>query len=171
MTAQRARWMAVSGAEEAQDLLLSAITHSDRWHEPAGRPLVVGLAARPESVGRAREFVREALCDWGLDLLIEDVELVISELVTNALRHALLHVQSSEPSKRPAIRLSLIRADGYLMCAVTDPSSAIPLRREPDYAAQTGRGLHLVEAFSRSWGWTPLRGAGKVVWAMFRTGP
>jgi anti-sigma regulatory factor (Ser/Thr protein kinase) len=161
--------MAVSGAEEAQDLLLTAITNGDRWHEPAGKPVVLGLLARPESVRGARGFVSETLCDWGLDLMIEDVELVISELVTNALRHALLHVQTAEPLGSPPIRLSLIRVDGYLMCAVTDPSSAIPLRREPDYAAQTGRGLHLVEAFSRSWGWTPLPAAGKIVWAMFHT--
>jgi anti-sigma regulatory factor (Ser/Thr protein kinase) len=162
--------MAVSGAEEAQDLLLSAITHGDRWQEPAGRPTAVELLPRPESVRRAREFTRQTLCDWRLDVLIEDVELVISELVTNALRHALLHVQSSEPSENSPIRLSFIRLDRYLMSAVADPSSAIPLRREPDYAAQTGRGLHLVEAFSRSWGWAPLPGVGKIVWAMFAAG-
>lgn len=162
--------MAVSGGEEAQDLLLSAITHSDRWGERAGRPVTEELPARPESVRRAREFARATLCGWSLDIVAEDVELVISELVTNALRHALLHVQRSEPLESCPIRLSLIRADAYLMCAVADPSSAIPLRREPDYGAQTGRGLHLVEAFSRSWGWTPLHGAGKIVWAMFQTG-
>jgi hypothetical protein len=37
----------------------------------------------------------------------------------------------------------------------------------PDYIAQTGRGLHLVDSFSLAWGWVPLHPAGKVVWALF----
>jgi hypothetical protein len=53
------------------------------------------------------------------------------------------------------------------VCAVSDPSSTGPVTRDADYIAESGRGLHLVDSFSRSWGWHPLAGAGKVVWALF----
>lgn len=53
---------------------------------------------------------------------------------------------------------------------MSDPSSIGPVAREADFVAESGRGLHLVESFSRSWGWHPL-GSGKVVWALFEAEP
>ncbi|MCL2729487.1 MAG: ATP-binding protein, partial [Actinomycetia bacterium] len=54
-----------------------------------------------------------------------------------------------------------------VVCAVRDPSVTAPIAKDPDYVAETGRGLHLVGSFSENWGWHPLSGAGKVVWALF----
>ncbi|MFD8479833.1 ATP-binding protein [Kitasatospora sp. NPDC059673] len=134
------------------------------------------LAPRFEAVRTAREFARITLDTWGLGDLFDDVALVASELVTNALRHAL---GQHEPSRVPAqitpqpavgslpIRISLVHRAPQVVCAVSDPSSAGPIAREADFVAESGRGLHLVDSFSRSWGWHPLAGAGKVVWALF----
>jgi anti-sigma regulatory factor (Ser/Thr protein kinase) len=124
----------------------------------------VGLAAVPESVKEARDFVRGVLSSWGVTGMYDDVRLVVSELVTNALRYA---GYAAEHHGDTPIRLSLLRTSGRLTCAVTDPCDQIPVCREPDFASQSGRGLHLVEAFSDSWNWAPLSSHGKVVWACF----
>jgi hypothetical protein len=62
----------------------------------------------------------------------------------------------------------MLLAAPYLVCGVIDQGSALPLRREPDYIAETGRGLHIVDSFSTRWGWTRLTPIGKIVWAAFR---
>jgi anti-sigma regulatory factor (Ser/Thr protein kinase) len=127
------------------------------------------LPARYEAVRTAREFTRTTLGQWGLDERFDDVALVVSELVTNALRHA---VPDAAPTGqgRP-VRLHLMRWNTRLVCAVRDPSRISPEAQEPDdeCAAESGRGLFLVESFSDTWGWHPLEGtlSGKVVWAVF----
>ncbi|GGT36450.1 ATP-binding protein [Streptomyces atratus] len=137
------------------------------------------LPARYESVGGARRFTRTTLSDWGLDERFDDVALVVSELVTNALRHALPADTASEPQE-PPVRLHLMRWSSRLVCAVRDPSQESPVASEAPDSAESGRGLFLVESFSDSWGWhpSPALGAdnpntaatprGKVVWALFR---
>ena len=133
--------------------------------DPGSQARSIGLAAVPESVKQARDFARNALYSWGLGAINDEVRLVVSELVTNAMRYgAALAVVDGDPP----IRLSLLRTGDRLTCAVTDPSDQIPVHREPDSVSQNGRGLHLVEAFSDSWDWVPLPDRGKVVWACFR---
>jgi anti-sigma regulatory factor (Ser/Thr protein kinase) len=128
------------------------------------RTMSIGLSAVPEAVKQARDFSRTALCVWDLDGMFDDVRLVVSELVTNAIRHG---ADVADGAGDLPIRLSLLYARARLTCAVTDPSDRIPVHRDPGYACQNGRGLHLVEAFSDSWDWVPLAGSGKVVWACF----
>lgn len=120
----------------------------------------------PESVTAARHFAVATLRAWGLAALCDDVGLVASELVTNALRHSL----PACPDMRAdaTIRLRLLRAAPYLLCGVVDSGTAVPRRREPDYIAESGRGLHIVDSFSARWGWTRLEPGGKIVWAVFR---
>ena len=119
------------------------------------------LPAALESVRDARTFIRTTLRQWALPELFDDVALVASELVTNALRHGVT------PGAAPAVRLSLGRWTSRLVCSVRDPSSSGPVVGDPDFSAESGRGLRLIASCSVAWGWHPLAGAGKVVWALF----
>ncbi|MFJ8645645.1 ATP-binding protein [Streptomyces sp. NPDC093546] len=134
------------------------------------------LPARYEAVRGARRFTAATLAQWDLNDRFDDVSLVVSELVTNALRHALPADapgrDALSPGESPPVRLHLMRWASRLVCAVRDPSPDSPTARESaeDFSAESGRGLLLVESFSDSWGWHPLAGTlrGKVVWALFR---
>ncbi len=129
------------------------------------------LPARYEAVREARKFTRRTLDGWELGERFDDVCLVVSELVTNALRHALPANTPRVSEQSPPVRLHLMRWTGRLVCAVRDPSQESPIARETDdFSAESGRGLFLVDSFSDSWGWHPLAGTlgGKVVWALFR---
>jgi anti-sigma regulatory factor (Ser/Thr protein kinase) len=128
----------------------------------AGSGATCELSATPESVREARQFTRATLQRWDLIALHDSMELVASELVTNALRYAVPLGAPGAP-----VRLSLVRLASRVVCAVRDPSTVAPVAKDPDYVAETGRGLHLVDSFSENWGWHPLSGNGKVVWALF----
>ncbi|MEV5339529.1 ATP-binding protein [Streptomyces sp. NPDC052676] len=128
------------------------------------------LPARYEAVGDARRFTRRTLDQWDLGDRFDDVCLVVSELVTNALRHAVPNAPRV-PDQEPAVRLHLMRWTERLVCAVRDPSNDSPVARAADdFSAESGRGLFLVDSFCDGWGWHPLAGtlSGKVVWALFR---
>ncbi|KAA6218301.1 ATP-binding protein [Streptomyces filamentosus] len=133
------------------------------------------LPARYEAVRGARKFTSRTLDEWELTSRFDDVALVVSELVTNALRHAVPDGAGPDDPQGPPVRLHLMRWASRLVCAVRDPSRVSPEARggEEDFSAESGRGLFLVESFSDSWGWHPLAGTlqGKVVWALFRVGP
>ena len=145
------------------------------WGEPLATPEArYGLTARPESVKAARDFTATMLSRWGMTAVSDQAELVVSELVTNALRHGLRGVFQSCPretgspgsrSERP-VGLRLLAQPPYLMCMVADPSREIPLRQDVDPDSETGRGLHVIESCSSQWGWHLLDDGGKVVWAL-----
>ncbi|MFF9058705.1 ATP-binding protein [Streptomyces sp. NPDC014882] len=130
------------------------------------------LPARLEAVREARRFTRRTLVQWKTDERSDDICLVVSELVTNALRHGMSPDDAPGPAgQHPPVRLHLLRWTGRLVCAVRDPSRDSPLPREvDDFAAESGRGLFLVDSFTEGWGWQPLSPTlgGKVVWALFR---
>lgn len=109
------------------------------------------LAPEPRSVARARELARDQLTDWGLQALVDTTELLVSELVTNALRHG-----------HGEIRLRLL-LDRTLVCEVWDADLAQPRRRRARDTDEGGRGLQLVGLLSERWGSrrTP---RGKTVW-------
>ncbi len=122
------------------------------------------LGPSPESVRAGRDFTRIALRHWGLAEMTDAAELVVSELVTNALRHGLLSARRM-PGEHP-IGLRLLRQTPYLMCLVTDPGADVPVRGDSDDFAESGRGLHVVESCSLRWGWQALDEDRKVVWAL-----
>ncbi|MFK0157194.1 SpoIIE family protein phosphatase [Streptomyces sp. NPDC090493] len=110
------------------------------------------LALDPAEVRRARAVVREQLHDWGLARLADPAELMVSELVTNALRHS---------HSRP-VQLRLIRGE-TLLCEVDDDDHTLPTLLGVDPAAEAGRGLRVVSTLAREWG-TSRTAAGKTVW-------
>ncbi|WP_432073760.1 SpoIIE family protein phosphatase [Streptomyces wuyuanensis] len=101
--------------------------------------------------GRARRLARRALARWGLEELSDSVELLVSEVVTNAVRYA----------ERP-VTLRLLRTD-VLRCEVGDDSPQLPRQRRARDTDEGGRGLFLVNRLARRWGATRLS-TGKVVW-------
>ncbi|RAJ30392.1 histidine kinase-like protein [Kitasatospora sp. SolWspMP-SS2h] len=109
------------------------------------------LRPRHETPGRARRLAGHALRRWGLDHLAESCELMVSELVTNAIQHA----------TRP-VTLRLVRTS-VLRCEVGDDSPALPRTRRAGPEEERGRGLQIVSRCADRWGATRL-GAGKVVW-------
>jgi hypothetical protein len=115
------------------------------------------------SVKAARDFAGATLRRWGLAGLGNDVGVVVSELLTNALRHALPR-PTGFVAPAP-IRIGLLHPGPCVLCAVADPSDQIPVLRDPDYLAETGRGLHVIASLSDRWGWTAPSRSGKVVWA------
>jgi hypothetical protein len=106
---------------------------------------------------------------WGIEARGADAAAVVTELMTNALRHALpqLPDDSAPPSAWP-IRLGLADPGPYVICAIADPSADLPAPRQPEWQDEAGRGLLVVASLSDRWGYcaAPADG-GKVVWAAF----
>jgi anti-sigma regulatory factor (Ser/Thr protein kinase) len=129
------------------------------------------LSPVPEEARTARQFVRELLTCWGLGYLSDDAELIIAELVGNAVRHGMRTAPQfvQVGANAPALRLCLLRRIGEVMLAVTDPSDEAPTPREPSSDGESGRGLQIVGALSYVWGWSPIEGNGKAVWAVLKS--
>jgi anti-sigma regulatory factor (Ser/Thr protein kinase) len=127
------------------------------------------LGALDGAVPSARLHARHVLWEWGLAALADDAELVVSELVTNG-------VQASRAMTHAAIRLWLASDRVQVMICVWDASLKPPVRMDAAEDAENGRGLLLVEAVSKQWGWFPDEAGGppggdhhgKVVWAVVR---
>ncbi|HZR52626.1 MAG TPA: ATP-binding protein [Streptosporangiaceae bacterium] len=123
-----------------------------------------GTSARAVRAGR--DFAVATLQRWGAPELRDDVAVVVSELLTNALRHAL--TDASLPMRAAPVRLGLLQPGQSVICAVADPSQRVPQPRDPGILTESGRGLHVIDALAEAWGFTPPSHAGKVVWALFR---
>ncbi|GAA3117953.1 ATP-binding protein [Planomonospora alba] len=122
------------------------------------------LPRQADSVKTARDVTRSTLRDWGLSEFSDDAALVVSELVTNAVRYALCPSGTAEAAP---ITLMLLRLSPQVLLAVADPSDTPPAPKKPDFTSENGRGLYIVETYSRRWGWDHLDRGGKAVWAIF----
>ncbi|KUJ69183.1 protein phosphatase [Streptomyces albus subsp. albus] len=138
----------VAGPPEDDVALLLARTRGLAAHQVASWD----LPADPAIVGNARAMAGRQLAEWDLDELGMTTELVVSELVTNAIRHA-----------TGPIRLRLIR-QAALICEVSDGSSTSPRLRHARTTDEGGRGLFLVAQLTRRWG-TRYTTTGKLIWA------
>ncbi|AQS66365.1 SpoIIE family protein phosphatase [Streptomyces pactum] len=119
---------------------------------PEGEVYVRTLPPDGKAAGQARTAVREQLVKWGLDDLVDSTELVVSELVGNALRYG------NAPGE-----LRLLRHE-RLSVEVSDSGPDLPQIQHADVSDESGRGLQLINMLCRRWGScrTP---RGKVVWA------
>jgi DNA-binding NarL/FixJ family response regulator len=112
-----------------------------------------GLGADTSSARQARRFVDEVLGRWQCAALLDDVQLLVSELVTNAVVHAGSDVEVAVRLLGDSVRIEVV-----------DRAPAASLRpSSPDHDAESGRGLMLVETMASAWGVEPIDG-GKSVW-------
>ncbi|GLW12576.1 hypothetical protein Misp01_77040 [Microtetraspora sp. NBRC 13810] len=109
----------------------------------------------PASAAIARDFTCATLTEWDAQDHTFDAQLIISELVTNAMRHV-----------GGRIGVYLLRDGSRLACAVTDSGSSLPVVGAEDCFAESGRGLQLVQAMSSAWGCMLDHGRGKLVWVV-----
>ena len=105
------------------------------------------------AIPAARRFVEQTLRSWQEKSLVADGVLIASELATNAVRHA-----------QSPFRISLHRGGSAVRISIEDVADATPTARVAEPDSSGGRGVHIVEELSRSWGWDPVT-TGKVVWA------
>lgn len=158
----------VDGAEwAAQDTPASWVArHLTRWERllqplrPLDAPVARATAREASwplrqdltSAGWSRRLVTGRLGEWGLGELADTAELLVSELVTNALRHA-----------RGPVRLNLSVCEGRLRCEVEDTNDAGPVRRTVPLDAEGGRGIELLDMLSEAWG-SFRTATGKTTW-------
>lgn len=137
---------------------------------PVPRVSALDFHPLPAAVPCARRHARDVLLAWGLADLADDTELVVSEIVTNAIRATLEAAAGAAP---PPIRLRLSARMNHsdlirgVQVEVRDSSDPLPLhRRDAPSEEPGGWGLVLVAALSARWGSYPARTGGKVVFAV-----
>jgi len=163
------------------------------WPSPAAGPLsrAPGSQRRPRGSGtsrsasfgfpllntaprRARRHTVEFARQWGLDELVEPAELVVSELMTNALeasRRGLGRRLNAVAALVAPLELRLLVEHPRLRIEVRDHNPKPPVMDEPDLTGERGRGLLLVDAYADFWGYHRLPAGGKVVWCVIAPPP
>jgi two-component sensor histidine kinase len=110
------------------------------------------FSAEPTSVGEARRFATKLL-EGAPGETVDAVELMVSELATNSIRHGDV-----------GFEVTVIQRRNQLRVEVTDDAGGTPVMRSPGPEEPTGRGLRIVELFSEAWGIERKAALGKTVW-------
>ena len=150
---RRLRRFPMSGHLNIRASQAGCLSELDRLVRPTSARL--RLDPVPTASRSARDFVSRACLDWGFGHGIDSACLVISEFVSNVLQHAGTEMEVSVARYKRRVRL-----------AVRDHNSTFPHKLPLDIERPNGRGLPLVEAFSRAWGTLPANDRGKVTWAV-----
>lgn len=129
------------------------------------------LPAVPASVRSARLHARNLLHEWRVGCLADTAELLVSEMITNAVRaSALIADQQRETEQAPraqSMRLWLTSDRHSVLIQVWDVDHHHPVRQDVGPDAEAGRGVLLIEALSEQWGfYAPDGQDGKIVWAL-----
>jgi anti-sigma regulatory factor (Ser/Thr protein kinase) len=130
---------------------------------------VLTIGALPTATPCARLHARNIVCEWGLHNLADTIELVVSELVTNAVKASTDQDQRPHYTERGLayIHLRLSADQQAALVEVWDENFKLPAPSQPSLDDESGRGLMLVEALAERWGWDlPATGRGKIVWAL-----
>ena len=130
------------------------------------------LGALPTAVACARLHARNVMCEWNLPSVADSIELVVSELVTNAVRASTGsdgRPKYDADAGLPRVRLRLWSDRTRILIEVWDQDPRIPVTKAAGPGDESGRGLMLVEALCERWGCdtSPSRD-GKLVWAEMR---
>ncbi|MEV7965641.1 ATP-binding protein [Sphaerisporangium sp. NPDC088356] len=123
------------------------------------------LLARPEAAAQARRHVRRVLSEWKRHELADTAELIVSELVTNAIKAGQdPGTQQCAYGSDEIVWVDLCLQDAHVVMEVWDSSVAVPAVNTPEPHDEGGRGLFLVDALATGWGyrWPPT--GGKIVW-------
>lgn len=114
---------------------------------------VTAFPLDPTSPRNARRCVAEVLRSWDMECCVDEAAMIVTELSTNAIRHA------ASP-----FTVHVVRSDKRLRISVSDESSAVPVPQDVSIGSEGGRGLKLVGEMSEDWGYSPLP-IGKLVWS------
>jgi anti-sigma regulatory factor (Ser/Thr protein kinase) len=128
------------------------------------------LAAQPTAPGVVRGHVRAVAGEWGLAGLADTAELLASEIATNAIQASQRLRTRAEPATVPVIRLWLTSDGISMVIHVWDASAEMPVLKDSAADAENGRGLMLVAALGKDWGYYR-KAEGKVVWVMVAPDP
>lgn len=122
--------------------------------------IALSMLSTPEAVGLVRSQIRAALECCGLGAYADGAELIASELVSNAVRHA-----SASPADEITVSLSRVDNPSAVAIVVIDSSPRPPAMREAAVEDEGGRGLWIIDALATFWDWRP-EGGGKAVIAV-----
>lgn len=146
-----------------------SVINADDWITRAFQPehdeprrIAIELAAVPSSVRQARSHARRAGTQWGFTGLADTAELLVSELVTNAIAGTPV-AAGGVPG---VVSVTVTAGVGAVLIEVHDRSPRLPVPRVCADDAEHGRGLPLIANLSTLWGTYPLPGCGKTVWCV-----
>ncbi len=146
----------VSSPDQTDALRQVCHLHSSVLEAPTHFELSRHFPAELDSPRAARHFAAEALRSWGFEgIALDDAQLVLSELTTNAVLHA-----------RTPFSVTISSAGSRVWIGVQDASQLRPIVRHPGVMALSGRGMQLVEELAIDWG-VDVSAHGKMVWASF----